>query len=279
MNRRRSLLLGAGFALVTVFGWRVLFAQELTAPPPQTVMIEDMTWVELRALMREGKTTILIPTGGMEQNGPHMVLGKHDYIVRYTAEAIARKLGDAVVAPVIAYVPEGRIDPPEGHMRFPGSISVPDDVYAGLLEAAARSFVVEGFKAVVFLGDSGGNQAPQAAVAAKLDAEFKSRGIRVLQAEQYYAAGGGPEWLKAQGYSAAEVDAHAAIRDTSELMAIHPEGVRADRIAPGGGSFPESTGVEGGDPSRATAEIGQKLLAMKIDAAVQQIRRALGNNQ
>ena len=279
MTRRRSLLLGGGFALVTVLGWQVLFAQELTAPPPATVMIEDMTWVELRTLMRGGKTTILIPTGGVEQNGPHMVLGKHDYIVRYTSEAIARKLGNAVVAPVIAYVPEGRIDPPEGHMRFPGSISLPDDVYAGLLEATARSFAVEGFKAVVFLGDSGGNQASQAAVAAKPDAEFKTRGIRVLQADAYYAAGGGPEWLKSQGYSTAEVDGHASIRDTSELMAIHPEGVRPALMAPGGGVFTEATGVEGGDPSRASAEIGQKLLAMKIDAAVQQIQRALGNNQ
>lgn len=275
---RRGRLIVITLSLVVIVGLRAIPAQELKAPPPSSVMIEEMTWVELRTLMRAGKTTIIVPTGGVEQNGPHMVLGKHDYIVRYTAEAIARKLGNAVVAPVIAYVPEGQIDPPEGHMQFPGSISLPDDVYAGLLDATARSFAAEGFKAIVFLGDSGGNQAAQADVAKRLDAAFKTRGIRVLQADAYYAAGGGPEWLKSQGYSAAEVDGHASIRDTSELLAIHPEGVRTDRIATNGGLFSEPTGVQG-DPSRASAEIGRKLLAMKIDAAVQQISQALGNSQ
>ena len=196
MNRGLPIMLGA--CIVAILAWHAIPAQELTASPPDTVMIEDLTWIELRALMRAGKTTVIVPTGGVEQNGPHMVLGKHDYIVRYTAEAIARKLGDSVVAPVIAYVPEGRIDPPEGHMRFPGSISLPDDVYGAVLEATARSFAVEGFKAVVFLGDSGGNQAPQAAIAARLDAEFKPRGIRVLQADAYYAGNGGADWLKSK---------------------------------------------------------------------------------
>ncbi len=274
----RRLLIAIGLCLLFLFGWRAIPAQELKAVPPDTVMIEDMTWVELRTLMRAGKTTIIVPTGGVEQNGPHMVLGKHDYIVRYTSEAIARRLGNAVVAPVIAYVPEGRIDPPQGHMQFPGSISLPDDIYAGLLDATARSFAVEGFKAVVFLGDSGGNQAPQAEVARRLDAALQPQGVRVLQVDAYYAGNGGADWLKAQGYSAAEVDGHAAIRDTSELLAIHPEGVRADRIAAKGGLFVERTGVQG-DPSRASAEIGRKLLAMKIDAAVQQISQTLGNPQ
>ena len=274
----RRLLVAIGLCLLFLFAWRAIPAQELKAVPPDTVMIEDLTWVELRTLMRAGKTTVIVPTGGVEQNGPHMVLGKHDYIVRYTSEAIARRLGNAVVAPVVAYVPEGRIDPPQGHMQFPGSISLPDDVYAGLLDATARSFAVEGFKAVVFLGDSGGNQAAQAEVARRLDLALQPRGVRVLQVDAYYAGNGGADWLKSQGYSAAEVDGHAAIRDTSELLAIHPEGVRADRIAAKGGLFVEPTGVQG-DPSRASAEIGRKLLAMKIDAAVQQITRALGNPQ
>ena len=125
-----------------------------------SVMIEDLTWPEIKARMEAGATTIIVPTGGTEQNGPHMVLGKHNVIIRYTAGEIARRLGKTLVAPVLAYVPEGSWDPPEGHMRFPGSISLPDPVYEGVLESTVRSFAAEGFKTVLFIGDSGPNQRP-----------------------------------------------------------------------------------------------------------------------
>ncbi len=72
---------------------------------------------------------------------------------------IARRLGKTLVAPVIAYVPEGNIDPPEGHMTSPGTISLPEPVFAAVLEATARSFIATGFKTILFIGDSGGNQA------------------------------------------------------------------------------------------------------------------------
>src|SRR5262245_19973892 len=92
-----------------------------------TIFLQELTWNEVRDAIYAGKRTVIIPTGGTEQNGLHMVLGKHNYIVRYTAEKIAQKLGNALVAPVIAYVPEGRINPPEGHMNFAGTISVSEN--------------------------------------------------------------------------------------------------------------------------------------------------------
>ena len=76
------------------------------AATPDTVFLEDLTWTEVRDAIRAGKTTIIIPAGGTEQNGPHMALGKHNARVRVLSERIARSLGDALVAPVIAYVPE-----------------------------------------------------------------------------------------------------------------------------------------------------------------------------
>ena len=69
--------------------------------------LEALTWTELRGLVQSGKTTIILPLGGTEQNGPHMALGKHNVRVRLLSERIARVLGDALVAPVLAYVPEG----------------------------------------------------------------------------------------------------------------------------------------------------------------------------
>jgi creatinine amidohydrolase len=227
----------------------------------------NMTWVEIRDAVAAGKTTILIPTGGTEQNGPHMVTGKHNFIVRETARRIAVELGDALVAPVMAYVPEGDIAKREGHMAFPGTISIPPDVYSRVLDASAMSFALHGFKMIVFLGDSGPNQAPQQAVAADLSRRLAADGVRVINATSYYAANGGSEMLKAEGESDAAIGTHAAIRDTSELMSVFPDGVHLDR------AVADKDGVAG-DPARATALRGVKLLDLKILAALDDIRAA-----
>jgi creatinine amidohydrolase/Fe(II)-dependent formamide hydrolase-like protein len=170
-------------------------------------------------------------------------------------------------------VPEGSWDPPEGHMRFPGSISLPDPVYEGVLESTVRSFAAEGFKTVLFLGDSGPNQRPQERVARKLDAELKSHGIRVFQIGDYYSRNGQEEWLKSQGFTEAEIGVHAALIDTAQLMAIDPEGVRTALLASSAGNPDGSKNGVIGDPAKATPELGRKLLALKIEAAVRQIQQ------
>src|SRR6187551_3104034 len=129
----------------------LIAAAPAEAQAPATVLLEDLTWTELRDAIGAGTTTILVPVGGTEQNGPHMALGKHNVRVRLLAERIARALGHTLVAPVIAYVPEGRISPPSGHMRFPGTISVPEETFERVLESAGRSFRQHGFRDVVFL--------------------------------------------------------------------------------------------------------------------------------
>src|SRR5262249_29868093 len=123
-----------------------------------TVWIEEMTWMEVRDAMKDGKTTVIVPTGGVEQNGPYLATGKHDYIIRATSEAIARKLGNALVAPIVAFVPEGDIDPPTEHMKYPGTISLTEGAYEGLLTDICASFRQHGFEHIVLIGDSGGNQ-------------------------------------------------------------------------------------------------------------------------
>jgi len=226
-----------------------------------------MTWVEIRDAVAAGKTTIIIPTGGTEQNGPHMVTGKHNFIVRETARRIALTLGNALAAPVLAYVPEGDIEKAEGHMAFPGTISVAPAIFAGVLEAAAHSFAIHGFKLIVFLGDSGPNQEPQRQVAADLSRRWAADGVRVINANNYYDRNGGLEWLIAEGESEAVIGTHAAVRDTSELLAIFPLGVRNER------RVADKDGVSG-DPRRATVERGEKLLTLKVAAAVKEIESA-----
>ena len=142
------------------------------AQPPASLFLEELTSPELAAAIRAGKTTVLVPIGGTEQNGPHMVLGKHNVRVKVLAGKIARELGNALVAPVIAYVPEGSVNPPTGHMRYPGTITVPADVYRKVLESAARSFRLAGFQNIVFLGDSGDYQKDNETVARQLGREW-----------------------------------------------------------------------------------------------------------
>jgi creatinine amidohydrolase len=146
-SRRKLALSGvAGLAIALV-----IVQRPLTAPLPDTVEIADMTWVEVRSAVARGYTTVLVPSGGIEQNGPHMILGKHDRIVRFAAGRIATQLGKTLVTPVIPFVPEGDYDPPQGHLKFPGTIGVSEQAFAGVLDGIARSLKAGGFKTICFI--------------------------------------------------------------------------------------------------------------------------------
>src|SRR6266850_2453272 len=220
---------------ITLIGlWLVVPSLALSAAVLDTVYVEELTWTEVREGLKAGKTTMLFPTGGTEQNGPHMVLGKHNFIIKHTAEQIARRLGNALVAPVLAYVPEGDLTPPTGHMRFPGTITLPEAAFMKVTEYAARSFKVHGFKDIVLLGDSGENQRGLRAVAALLNKEWEHSDVRVHFVPDYYSRNGFSAWLERQGETPLAIGRHAGIMDTSELMAIDPKLLRLDKLAPGG---------------------------------------------
>lgn len=236
-------------------------------PVRAEVRIEHLTWVEVRDLVAAGHRTVLIPTGGTEQNGAHMVTGKHNAIVAETAQRIALALGDALVAPVLAYVPEGDIATRAGHMAYPGTISLPEPVFAGVLEAAAASFKAHGFTTIVLLGDSGGNQRMQDEVAARLTKAWDADGVTVLNASAYYKAERAKAWLASQGESDVSIRGHASLRDTSELLAVQPDGIRRDMQARGG------NGADG-DAAHASAELGETLITFKVEDAVEEIRAA-----
>lgn len=273
MRRLAACKLGisaiAGIAVALAFATR-----PLTAPLPATTVIADMTWVEVQSALAEGYTTVIVPAGGIEQNGPHMILGKHDHIVDFAAERIAAQLGRTLVAPVVSYVPQGGYAPPEGNLRFPGTIGVADDVYAGMLEGIARSLKLAGFKTICLIADHGGSAKPQAALAQRLSREWAVDGVKVISVDDYYGAAGEAQTqlLIGQGEMLKTIGQHAGITDTSELMAVHPQGVDLSRLA----SFPfprEPTGADG-DARRASAERGRALIALKVEAAVRQIREA-----
>ena len=250
----------------------LIAAPAFAAAPMETVFIEEMTWTEVRDAIKSGKTTIIFPTGGTEQNGPHMVLGKHNFIVKYAAEQIARRLGNALVAPVLAYVPEGNVEPPTGHMQYPGTITLPDEYFMKVTEYAARSFRVHGFRDIVLIGDSGPNQKGLQAVAVSLNREWAKSDVRVHFIPDYYDENGFRAWLLAQGESADAIGTHAGISDTSQLMALNPGWIRADKLGSGGDR--KLTGVSG-NPARASVAYGRKGLELKIEAALNQIRKSI----
>ena len=248
----------------------VLFALAPAArAAPASVFIEDLTVTELRDLIAAGKTTVIIPIGGTEQNGPHMALGKHNVRVKLLAGKIAAALGNALVAPVLPYVPEGRLDPPTGHMRFPGTITVPEDAFDRVIEYAARSFKQHGFRDIVFLGDHGSYQNEEAAVAQLLDREWAATPVRVHAIIEYYRESehGFAALLESKGYSAGEVGTHAGLADTSLMMALDPSLVRADRLKPGEGV--------NGDPSRASAALGALGVDLIVTKTVEAIKTAV----
>ena len=236
-----------------------------------SVQLEDLTWVELRERVAAGATTALVPIGGTEQNGPHMVLGKHNQRVRLLAQRIAEKLGNALVAPVLAYVPEGAIEPPTQHMRWPGTITVPVAAFEATLESAARSLRRAGFCQVVFLGDHGGYRSSLERVAGKFNREpAAAGGCRVHALPEYYRAASDDyaKALAARGHSAAEIGTHAGLADTSLMLALDPAFVRADAL----GGTKGKDGVAG-DPARASAELGRPGVEHIVDSSVAAIRK------
>ncbi|MQR98189.1 creatininase family protein [Gluconobacter aidae] len=229
------------------------------------------SWTEVAQDVKAGTDTVIIPVGGTEQSGPYMAVGKHNVRAQVLADTIAVQAGHMLVAPVVAYVPEGSTSPRTSHMRFPGTISVPPAVFEGLLKGAAESFRVQGFRRIVLLGDHGGYQSFMAQVAQELNRAWKGQAA-VLYLRDYYEVVPHQyaEALRAQGHGA-EVGLHAELSDTSLMLAVDPSLVRQEalRKAPKPGA---ADGVYGGDPRRASAGLGRIGTEMQIRTAVAAIQ-------
>jgi creatinine amidohydrolase len=204
----------------------LLIATAAAAAPSTTVLLDEMTSTELAARIAAGTRIALLPVGGTEQNGPHMVLGKHNRRVLVLATRIAERLGNAVVAPVLAYVPEGTIDPPSQHMRWPGTISVAEPAFEAVLVGAARSLCRHGLREVVLLGDHGGYQPVLQRAAARAG---RDDGCRVHALAEYYIVTQTDyvRDLKSHGVGDAEIGQHAGLADTSLALAVDPALVRS----------------------------------------------------
>lgn len=257
----RALVLAALAAVV---------AATPAAAQPKSLLIEDMTWTEVRDAIASGKTTAIYYAGSIEQNGPGLALGKHLFLAHYIAQRIAEQLGNALVYPTMPFAPTGDPTPSHktGHMRFPGSVNVSEDAFGLVARGVAESARAAGFKTVVMMGDHGGGQQTLEKVAKELNDAWSADGVHVYYIRDLYYKEKDQmrEYAKAHGIA---VDQHAGFDDTSEMMFIDREHkwVHKDRLV-------KDTGASGvtGDQTAATPELGKMFVDDKIADAVAQIR-------
>ena len=227
-------------------------------PKAETVWLEEMTWMDVRDAMTAGKTTVIIPTGGIEPNGPWLVLGKHNYVLQANCDAIARKMGNALCAPIIKLVPEGDIDPPTGHMTRPAPSRCVRTRSAAILTDTAQWLKAHGFKHIFFIGDSGGNQAGQRAVAETLNAKWAGKALVAHIQEYYDYASVAASWK--QGPQGRQVGQHARRPDHhAEHVHGRPEVGAVGRAREGG---------QGHDQRRRHRQQGEERRVGKEDRRV-----------
>lgn len=258
--------------------------EKLAAPNPleasDSLWIEELTYIEVRDRIASGYSTAIVATGGIEQNGPYLATGKHNVILRSLCPAIARDLGNALCAPVVAFVPEGSIDPPSRAMRFPGSITVRDETYHALLVDIAESLRVHGFKDIVLIGDSGGNQRGMGEVAEDLNKRWAGTGVTAHFVVEFYT----PGWEKTQQYTEEELGVfesesdghHDDIWVTAMMMVTDPSSVRYhERVKA------DLASINGVDiaPMEETIELGKKMVAFRAAYTANTIREAIRNKE
>jgi len=273
---RNTLLIVSFLAAGLLFDRQTAITPDPNAPRPiaalDSVFLEELTWMEVRDALKAGKKTIIVPTGGVEQNGPYLATGKHNYVLRATTEAIARKLGNTLVAPIVPFVPEGGIEPPTGHMKYPGTISLTEDTYERLLIDICASLRAHGFENLVLIGDSGGNQKGMKAVTAQLNTKWAGAKTRVHFIPEYYDYPAVNRWLEKEGIKEKSEGLHDSFAITAIMMTVDPTTVRmkqrqaADKF--------RINGVELA-PAEKTMEWGKKIVNFRAEATVQAIRKAM----
>jgi len=243
-------------------------------PAPNTVWMEEMTWMDVRDALAAGKTTAIITTGGMEPNGPWLVTGKHNYVLHRNCDAIARKLGNALCAPTIKFVPEGRISPPSGHMTSPGTISVQESTFRALLTDIVHSLKAHGFTNIILIGDSGGNQNGQRAVADSLTALWKGAPV-VAHVQEYYEYAKVTEHMKSRGLTSGPSDGlHDDPVITLNMLIDDPTSVRYDERVKA--NLATIDGVSIADRARALA-LAREVVEFRATLTVEAIAKAIAN--
>lgn len=243
-------------------------------PTPNTVWMEEMTWMDVRDAIKAGKTTVIISTGGMEPNGPWLATGKHNYVLQANCEAIARKLGNALCAPIVKFVPEGGIDPQTSHMVSPGTISMREDTFRAILTDIVASLKMHGFKQIFLIGDSGGNQAGQRAVADSLNKLWGANPL-VAHIQEYYDYAGVAKHMEEHGIKDGKSDGlHDDPIIALNMFATDPKSIRYDeRVKAGKASI---NGVDLSDRKK-NADLAKQIIDFRATSTIEAMKKAIAN--
>ena len=255
---------------------------ELRAPRPieavNSLWLEELTWMEIRDLVREGNTTVLVMTGGVESNGPHLASGKHNYSNKLMGESVARSLGATLIAPLVTLEPGN----PSGPVTLGNTgPMVSQETYIAFLTDIGDSLRGMGFTEVYFLGDSGGNQRGMAAAAEALTTKYHGNPTRFHHVPEFYNHDkvrqyiqedlGIPEEMEYSASSGSD-GIHEELSITSIMSVIDPMSIRFEqRVAAGRASI---NGISL-QPLSEIQELGRKLIDFRTQitlGAIQELR-------
>jgi creatinine amidohydrolase len=237
------------------------------------MMLSDLSWEECEEYLARDNRVIL-PIGATEAHGRHLGLGC-DYLL---AEAIARVAGErsgVAVAPVLAYGMSHHL------AGFAGTMTLAPETLIHVLEDLLRSLYRHGFRRVLVVNGHGGNDA--ALRTAALVVAGDSDGLRV-KAMAWWTEPTVAQLV--EEVAGAQRGSHAAIHETSFLMAVKPEAVKIERIArrdapvvpsrelvgPKAFAHNYPDAVMGLDPSRASPELGDKIFEKAIEICLQELQ-------
>jgi creatinine amidohydrolase/Fe(II)-dependent formamide hydrolase-like protein len=210
----------------------------------------------------------------MEPNGPWLVTGKHNYVLHTNCDAIARKLGNALCAPIVKFVPEGSYDPPTGHMTSPGTITAREGTFRALLTDIAASLKAHGFENIIYIGDSGGNQGGQRAVADSLTALWKGAPV-VAHVQEYYDYASVAKHMEERGVKPTRADGlHDDPEITLNMFIDDPRSVRYEERLKAGKA--DINGFSLADRERITA-LAKEVVAFRAQVTTDAINKAIAN--
>ncbi len=238
--------------------------------PLNSVWIDELTWIEVRDLIASGTTTAIIPTGGVEQNGPYLANGKHNYVLQGACDQIARRLGNALCTPVLKLVPEG--DPE--NISYPGTLSLRQETFRMVLQDVGNSLKSQGFTDVILIGDSGGNQRGLEATAITLNASWAGSGATAYFIPEYYNYNDVGRYMEEElGYVETINDGHHDdFYITSLMMVTSPESVRYHQRVAADEATINGLSIA---PINQALEVGHKLMEFRTNATVKAIHAAM----
>jgi creatinine amidohydrolase len=234
-----------------------------------SVWIENLTMLEVRDLIKGGKTSALVLAGGIEENGPYLTTGKHNNVLKATGESIARRLGNALVAPIVTLEPGNPARP----NLSPGTIVLSQATYKAVLSDIATSLRSQGFKNIFFLGDSGGNLRPIDETVKALNETWKGEGAMAFAVPEYYNYADVEKFEedvlgiheKLEGY-------HDDYYISSIIATVDTNGIRMPERQKAGKFVINGVPLA---PIEKTIANGKKIVEFRTDATVAAIKKAL----